>query len=519
VVLSCPGPIKYAKTGVYLYRRRVPDRLRALVGKREEKRSLGTKDPVEAKRRHAEIHADVEAKWQALESRAGIEAAKERIELSHKQLVALAGEVYRDTVARHEDEPGDPSRWEALARPASIETLDVQRPEAGLTGESPVVARLRYALRRRLAAEGLEVDSNALQKAAQLASKAAVAAAMRLRRAAEGDYTPDAVAASFPAWASPKRSARIGEIWGAYVAEAKPAPNTVKRWKPVLDRFRGHLGHDDLANVTADDVIGWKESLIQSGLDNETIRKVHLAALKRVCTFAVANRRIAANPAEAVTIAKTKKVKLREQGFTLAEARLILSKTTKPVGPRTSKHHAAARRWVPWLCAYTGARVNEITQACGRHVKAVETPGGEPVWMLTITPEAGNQKGYEARDVPLHPHLIEQGFLEFVSRCGKGPLFYDPSSSRGGRDPAYAQMGSKLAKWVREVGVKDPTIDPNHAWRHRFRSVARDVGMPEGICDRILGHAPATVGQRYGDLWPGVALREVSKVPPYPSPN
>ncbi|MEY9463866.1 site-specific integrase [Bradyrhizobium ottawaense] len=27
-----------------------------------------------------------------------------------------------------------------------------------------------------------------------------------------------------------------------------------------------------------------------------------------------------------------------------------------------TEENAAARRWVPWLCAYTGARVNEITQ-------------------------------------------------------------------------------------------------------------------------------------------------------------
>ena len=45
-------PWKHPKTGVYWLRKRVPDDLQKLVGKREEKQSLGTRDPAEAKRKH-----------------------------------------------------------------------------------------------------------------------------------------------------------------------------------------------------------------------------------------------------------------------------------------------------------------------------------------------------------------------------------------------------------------------------------------------------------------------------------
>jgi hypothetical protein len=41
----------------------VPEDLRELVGKREEKRSLQTRDPAEAKRRHAEALAEIEQRW------------------------------------------------------------------------------------------------------------------------------------------------------------------------------------------------------------------------------------------------------------------------------------------------------------------------------------------------------------------------------------------------------------------------------------------------------------------------
>jgi hypothetical protein len=59
--LAMARPWKHPKTGIYWLRKGVPEDLRTLVGKREEKRSLGTKDPIEAKRLHATALAEVEA--------------------------------------------------------------------------------------------------------------------------------------------------------------------------------------------------------------------------------------------------------------------------------------------------------------------------------------------------------------------------------------------------------------------------------------------------------------------------
>jgi hypothetical protein len=56
-------PSEASDSGVYWLRKRVPDDLRQLVGKREEKRSLGTRNPEEAKRRHAEVLSEIEAQW------------------------------------------------------------------------------------------------------------------------------------------------------------------------------------------------------------------------------------------------------------------------------------------------------------------------------------------------------------------------------------------------------------------------------------------------------------------------
>ncbi|MFL5220031.1 MAG: DUF6538 domain-containing protein [Microvirga sp.] len=53
---------------MYWLRKRVPRDLIAVLGKREVKRSLGTRDPGEAKRRHAEELTKLEKRWEELRS-------------------------------------------------------------------------------------------------------------------------------------------------------------------------------------------------------------------------------------------------------------------------------------------------------------------------------------------------------------------------------------------------------------------------------------------------------------------
>ncbi|WGS01085.1 hypothetical protein MTX26_09795 [Bradyrhizobium sp. ISRA443] len=178
-----------------------------------------------------------------------------------------------------------------------------------------------------------------------------------------------------------------------------------------------------------------------------------------------------------------------------------------------SAENAAARRWVPWLCCYSGARVNEITQLRASDVKLID---GIPC--IRITPEAGTVKTSRERTVLLHPHLLEQGFLAFArKKRGNAPLFYSLERQRkvDRKNPTYASVGNKLAEWVRGLGIKDSTVAPNLGWRHRFKMVARTVRMDPEVRDAIQGHAPRTEGEDYGEVPPDVMLSEIRKLPKY----
>jgi integrase len=176
----------------------------------------------------------------------------------------------------------------------------------------------------------------------------------------------------------------------------------------------------------------------------------------------------------------------------------------------------AARRWVSWLCAYTGARPGEITQLRGADV--VQQDG---IWALRITPEAGTVKGRESRTVPLHEHLIEQGFLKFVDQSGPGPLFYNPHAHRRQdqltkkKKPRSVQARQRLADWVRSLGVGGRGLSPLHGWRHTFKRLAARAGIEAGMRDAICGHSPRTVADEYETPSLGDMAAAMKKFPRY----
>jgi integrase len=103
----------------------------------------------------------------------------------------------------------------------------------------------------------------------------------------------------------------------------------------------------------------------------------------------------------------------------ILKAALAIKDTNSPI--------KAACRWAPWLCAYSGARAGEITQLRGQDI---EQRDGFVV--LKTKPEAGDVKGSKARTVPIHEHVIAQGFLGTWHRKLKGPCFTTQSLSTEG---------------------------------------------------------------------------------------
>jgi integrase len=294
----------------------------------------------------------------------------------------------------------------------------------------------------------------------------------------------------------------IPSLLELYLREREVSPSTEKVWRRHIGHFIAFVGHEDAAKIKLADIVAWKEHLLADPADGSeprsvrTVRNSYIAVIRSLFGWAAGNGKIAHNPAAGIKVGGKRKPSVRDRGFTNDEAHMILSATLKPPPPRLSPERKFARRWVPWICAYTGARVNEITQLRAEDVKREGS-----VWTIYITPDAGTTKPGKARTVALHPHLLEQGFLRAIAGV-TGPLFYDPTLHRGGSEgnPQYKKVGEYLARWVREEGVVDPNVWPNHGWRHRFKTEARRASIDAETRDAIQGHVPRTEGEAYGQM-------------------
>lgn len=288
----------------------------------------------------------------------------------------------------------------------------------------------------------------------------------------------------------------------AYAAAQRLTPGVRNEWRSNIRKLIKYVGHDDAAELTTATLMDWRNMLlaepVREGRVREplTVRSKYMAPIRAMLAWAVEEKMLPTNVCSGIVVRVPKKAKLRERDFTTEEARAILAATLDPPSERLSAGYSLARRWIPWLCAYTGGRVNEFSQLRGKDVQEIDG-----IWTVRITPEAGTVKAKEARVIPLHPHLIEQGFVDMVTAHGPGPLFYDPDKQRvrddGNRH--FKKVGERLAQWVRkEVGIVDPAIQPNHAWRHTFKTMGYSVGMEERVADAIQGHASKTTGRTYG---------------------
>ncbi|WDR02367.1 site-specific integrase [Devosia algicola] len=255
---------------------------------------------------------------------------------------------------------------------------------------------------------------------------------------------------------------------------------------------------DDARRLTAEEVIAWRDLKLET-LSAKTVRDVWLASLKAVLSDAVADRKLPENVAKGVRVHVYAKPISREKGFTDSEALTILKFCLAYQPPardnpanRESPHTTAARRWGPWLCAFTGARVGEILQLRRSDIR---TEDG--ICYLHITPEAGNVKGKHYRNVPIHQQLKDIGFLEFVEAQPEGPLFHSPTGSPDKR-PAQA-VSASVGKWLQAKGLSPAGVQPSHGWRHRFKTLSREAGLDPYIVDSIQGHAGRTASDGYGD--------------------
>lgn len=291
---------------------------------------------------------------------------------------------------------------------------------------------------------------------------------------------------------TPLSSQQLFERWATYSAD-KRARNTIKRYRATFRSLTAFIAERDVRCLSSDDIYEWAEwRRDHEGVSARSINRVDLIAVSSIFRWAgnrSGGRLLSINPARGISLDEPRLIVARERTFREAEIASILNAASAVEQDALHPTRSAARRWCPWLAAYSGARIGELTSLEKRDIRV---EAGIPVMDLRIT------KTGEPRNIPLHAHLLEQGFVEFLNSSPSGPLFYDRIRFKPNSETSPAeQQTKKISQWLRTTVQLDPGVDPNHGWRHTWKTRALAAGIEERLRDAITGHRVASVGRRY----------------------
>lgn len=324
---------KHPQSGIFYFRRAVPEEHRSAVGKREIKFTLDTKDLKEAKLRYSDAAARANDILQR--------AIGGQRHLTHKEVLALAGEWYRRELKRREDEPGraedlQAGAWalEELYNESLTEAYrryEYQRSQ-GIQSEEPrrkfkskkFLPVVKQDVDELLRAERLSLDTDSYERVAEQIFCNEIRLSYALMHRAEGDYSPDSWLEKVPAWQTPIEGPRAGRggdapnggprratpwslLLDAWAAETGSRERTIYQWRRIVDRLIERVGHDDAERVTKADLIGWKDALLASDKAAKTVKN-HIDVVSALYKSALDNERLQRgdNPAKGVRVAPSR---------------------------------------------------------------------------------------------------------------------------------------------------------------------------------------------------------------------
>ncbi len=342
----------------------------------------------------------------------------------------------------------------------------------------------------------------------------------------DGDYSPVARLEALPTFEapffSPSRIApdalTLHQLLDHKAKTQNIKDKTVRDTRAHINKFISFIGHNDAHRVTKDDVRRWRDSLIEKGkLSPKTITDRYISAVRAVLSHGVKEFDLNVNVASGIRDNRASSAPIESKGYSEEQAITILKATSGGSIKALSEPHRRAISWVPWIAAYTGLRVSEITQLLGK--RFVEEDG---IPYLLVTPEDGSTKSGKAWIVGIHQHLLEMGLKELMQSFDDKPVFYEPYpkgtvlSAVKGKHRAL-ESGMRVANWIKnEVGIKAPLGRPNHAWRHLHTTRSRLCGMDKEARDFMMGSRSSTDAREgYGDWLPEVLDREVNKLPEF----
>ncbi|VXB32604.1 site-specific integrase [Massilia sp. 9I] len=523
------GLVRDKKSGVYYLRRRIPTEiLSQYPGKKEVTFSLKTKDSRTAVERLRREDAKLYAEWDKARERLARAAA--RWKLREVQRIDVLTPEIIDTICTHFEAGSltvDEQRRKAGAYTVEdIEQYKASYAEANLELKMGVaigdVDRMRPALEQFLSLYGYDVNvpEADMQRLTLAFARTAIRTNEKLLNRYEGKDEPT------PNVVGTRLTPMLSEVTQAYIAyyEKLQKPAMLKKVKTVMPALLQVVGNKPIGSLTQSDILEffdtvqclpprWSDVCRQRGI---TLRELAERRVGEMSKGTFDGTYMAAM----APFLKYCRGRWQDKGWpmtvTVEGIQYLGSRRDPEFGQRHFKQDELKRLfqgsemaalaksqteaykfWLPHVGLFSGARVNELCQVNPQlDIRQDEKSG---FWFFDITEDSASHKDVEKsvktksskRCVPIHPQLVELGFLRYVEHIKKqGHTLLFP-----GFPPSVGRASPKAGEWfgdfLRDLNLRDETPGARLVGMHAFRFTVLNQAAELGVvnAEAITGHS------------------------------
>lgn len=535
---------------IYWLRLRVPDVLRAYLGKTEIRKSLGTSDYREAQVRARIERVKIDAEWEALRRRL---SPVVMTELSETEVWQLAASWF---VEREKRNAKDGSRWSSL-EDAERELVTLSSPE----NLAPVSFKTVEELLKQ---EGFKLDpaSEGWMRLDSFVRQGLIEMARRdIRRSFPSLPLPvDPQFADLTATTTLKPVAKITlkKLIEKFCSDPSRSPMSGKtkykrdaQWQVFkeffgvdtdirqIDRERVRQFVDLLRKLPSNATKHFPNATILEAVEKGAEKGLpvmaadtandYLRTLGGLFRYAINEGWLTKNPADGLLIRSEKKVRAKDKRLPFSDddlraifaAPLYRGCKDDEAGYAVegTKIVRRGRFWAPLIALFTGMRLNEICQLTLDDFDILDSTdiiriqGSDDGETKRVKTEAGH------RFVPVHPELKRLGLLDFIrSQRTKyqadAPVFPElPVGTTGYRSDPFSKF---FARFLDKVGIIDPK-KVFHSFRHNYRDALREADISIEKVRALGGWSTGNTEDDYGGGLRASTLAKAIEKVKYPS--
>jgi integrase len=242
------------------------------------------------------------------------------------------------------------------------------------------------------------------------------------------------------------------------------------------ERFTAFVGYDDMRRVSRKEAVAYKDHLVDMVRDEEIASKTgdnQLKRVKAVFSYALANDKIESNPFDKVRFDIAVESEQRED-FTTDELRRALAAARPEKNPML--------KWFQFLGVFTGCRDSELTRGHKDSVRQIEG-----VWCFCVLKKYGLKTANSERTIPLHPAIIEAGFLTYIASLPEGSTLF----------PGYTEHNIfyDLAAFYDRLGIAKRFYSLRHTVTTHFRF---RTDIDGDVKNYLMAHGKKDAHAKYG---------------------